>query len=179
VHALRLLRGILPPFLPEGDLNRMTCGRMIGIDLGLRRVGVSISDERGLFAYPLAVLPYTGSGKVIEELVALAKTHGAIGFVVGLPKNMDGTLGESARRCLRFSKKLQAKSGLEVVLVDERLTTSQAEKEMIGLGVSRRRRRLTLDQAASVLILENYLRYVRNTPGARGEKTPEPENERS
>ncbi len=144
-------------------------GRLIGIDLGLKRVGVSISDDLGIFAHPLDTIAYRNQRQVLEEAIALAVAHEVVGFVVGIPKNMDGTLGESARRSVRFARKLQARSGLPVVLWDERLTTSQAEREMIGLGMSRRRRRLSIDEAASVLILENYLRSVSNTP-RKGER---------
>ena len=65
-------------------------------------------------------------------------------------------------RCMRFAKRLENRSGLPVVLWDERLTTSQAEREMIGLGKSRRKRRSSIDEAAAVLILENYLRNLGN-----------------
>jgi putative Holliday junction resolvase len=109
------------------------------------------------------MIPYSNQSQVLEDLIDLGRDKKASGFVVGIPKNMDGTLGESARRSIRFARKLQARSGLPVILWDERLTTSQAEREMIGLGLSRKRRRLTIDQAASVLILENYLRVVANT----------------
>lgn len=140
----------------------MPKGRLVGIDLGLKRVGVSISDDLGMFAHPLDTIGYRNQLQVLREVIDLADRHNAVGFVVGIPKNMDGTLGESARRSVRFARKLQARSSLPVVLWDERLTTSQAEREMIGLGMSRRRRRLSIDEAASVLILENYLRCATN-----------------
>lgn len=109
------------------------------------------------------MIPYSNQSQVLENLINLGCVNKVSGFVVGIPKNMDGTLGESARRSIRFARKLQVRSGLPVILWDERLTTSQAEREMIGLGLSRKRRRLSIDQAASVLILENYLRVVANT----------------
>lgn len=154
-------------------------GKLIGIDLGLRRVGLSIGDELGSFAHPLCTISYRSMDQVIEETISLAHTHKAQGFVVGVPKNMDGSLGESARRALNFARKLEARSGLPVVRWDERLTTSQAEREMIGLGMSRRRRRSSIDQAASVLILENYLRSVSNTHGnPKGSENVNNQNDR-
>ena len=138
-------------------------GRVIGIDLGLKRVGLSISDDLGVFAHPLTTIYYKNQTQVLEEVMELAVEHQARGFVLGVPKNMDGTLGESARRSLRFARKLESRSDLPVILWDERLTTSQAEKEMIGLGKSRRKRKAGIDEAASVLILENYLRSVADT----------------
>lgn len=129
----------------------------MGVDFGLKRVGVAISDEMLLFAHPLGVVPYKDMNQVISDLIKLANRYKVGKFVVGFPRNMNGTTGEQARRSIRFARKLETKSGLPVVLWDERLTTSQAEKEMISLGMSRKRRRMTIDELSSVLILENYL----------------------
>ncbi|HHY44414.1 MAG TPA: Holliday junction resolvase RuvX [Firmicutes bacterium] len=137
-------------------------GKIIGVDLGLKRVGVSISDETNILASPLATLPYRGPETLAEELTALAREHGASSFVIGFPKNMDGTLGPAGKRARRFAALLERHSGLNVFLYDERLTTSQVEKEMIALGKSRRLRKETIDGAAAALILENYLRAMRN-----------------
>lgn len=147
----------------------MTKGRSLGIDLGLKRVGVAIADEMGLLAQPLCVLPYQGHDRLAAALVEIAREHGAGVFVVGLPRNMDGSTGEGARRAIRFARKLEELSGLPVVLCDERLTTSQAEKEMIALGKSRKSRRMTIDEASAVLILENYLRRRALTGQSEGQ----------
>lgn len=132
--------------------------RAIGVDLGLKRVGVAIGDEATCMARPLGVLPYEGQDNLAACLTEMARANDAATFVVGLPRNMDGSMGESARRSVKFARKLSNQSGLPVVLADERLTTSQAQKEMIALGKSRSNRRMTVDQVAAVLILENYLR---------------------
>ncbi len=132
--------------------------RIIGVDLGLKRVGVAIADEDGILASPLCVLKFQGYEKLAGSLVELAKERGGTSFVVGLPLNMDGSSGEAAKRARRFARSLETVSGLPVALVDERLTTSQAEKEMIALGKSRKNRRKVIDEAAATLILENYLR---------------------
>lgn len=131
--------------------------RVIGIDLGEKRVGVAISDELS-FAHPLCVIQWESLDKTIERLRQLAEEHGAGGFVVGVPRNMDGTMGKGAKKAVKFARRLNAKTGMPVAMCDERLTTSQAEKEMIGLGKSRKRRRMTIDEASAVLILENYLK---------------------
>lgn len=143
--------------------------RSIGIDLGLRRVGVSVSDAMDLLAHPLCVLEYAGQDRLVRDLVRLAESEGAGTFVVGVPRNMDGTAGEGARRSVRFARKLERESGLRVVLCDERLTTSQAEKEMIALGRSRKRRRMSIDEAAAVLILESYLRQKKLATEGEGQ----------
>lgn len=143
--------------------------RIIGVDLGLKRVGVAISDEMRLMAHPLCVLPYEGMDKLARALSDLADVHGATSFVVGLPKNMDGSVGESGRRSQKFAKRLERASSRPVFLSDERLTTSQAEKEMIALGRSRRQRKSAIDEAAAVLILENYLRSPAATFNSEGQ----------
>ncbi len=137
---------------------RLAQERIIGIDLGERRVGVAISDEMGLYAHPLKTLKYLDNERLAADLIELAARNEALSFVVGLPKNMDGSMGLGALKAMEFAQTLRKKSGFPVALCDERLTTSQAEKEMIGLGKSRKRRRRAIDAAAAVLILENYLR---------------------
>lgn len=135
--------------------------RAMGVDLGLKRVGIAISDEMRLMAHPLCVLRYAGQDDLVSRIGVLAAEHGAGTVVVGVPRNMDGTVGMGAKRSVRFARKVERETGLKVALCDERLTTSQAEKEMIALGMSRKRRRMTIDEAAAVLILENYLRRAK------------------
>ena len=107
--------------------------------------------------------------KLARALSDLADVHGATSFVVGLPKNMDGSVGDSGRRSQKFAKRLERASSRPVFLSDERLTTSQAEKEMIALGRSRRQRKSAIDEAAAVLILENYLRSPAATFNSEGQ----------
>ncbi|HHY35871.1 MAG TPA: Holliday junction resolvase RuvX [Firmicutes bacterium] len=136
-------------------------GRMIGIDLGDRRVGISVSDDAGMFAHPLATIEFAGWDQLIEKVACLMEKHNADLAVVGVPRNMDGSFGDRSRAALRFSRKLASRTGKTVVTWDERLTTSQADKEMIALDKSRRKRRLKIDQAAAVLILEGYMQSLR------------------
>jgi putative Holliday junction resolvase len=143
--------------------------KSLGVDLGLKRVGVAISDESGSMARPLCVVKYEGQDSLAATLIDLAAKNDAGTYVVGLPRNMDGSSGEGARRAVKFARKLEKESGFPVVLCDERLTTSQAEKEMIALGKSRKRRRMTIDEAAAVLILENYLRQRTLTGQSEGQ----------
>jgi putative Holliday junction resolvase len=133
---------------------------VIGVDLGLKKVGVSISDDSGTFARPLCVISFKGNKNLINSLAEIAREHDVSTFVVGLPKNMDGTIGESGRRSIKFARKLKAAMNATVILYDERLTSTQAEREMIGLRMSRKKRRMAIDEVASVLILENYLRFA-------------------
>lgn len=132
--------------------------RVIGVDLGLRRVGLAVADEGGVLATPLEVVAFPGLDKLASLLTSIAAREGAGSFVVGYPLNMDGTAGEAAKRAAKFARKLSSESGLPVTLSDERLTTFQAQKEMIALGKSRKDRRAAIDGVAAVLILENHLR---------------------
>ncbi len=137
-------------------------GRIIGIDLGDRRVGISVSDDAGMFAHPLTTIQFAGWDQLVEKIAGLMEEHGADLAVVGIPRNMDGSFGDRSRAALRFSRKLASRTGKTVVTWDERLTTSQANKEMIALDKSRRKRRLKIDQVAAVLILEGYMQSLRS-----------------
>lgn len=142
----------------------------MGIDLGEKRVGLAVSDELCVMAHPVGFLPYEGREKTVDKVIKLAREHGCSAFVVGMPLNMDGSKGEAALRAERFARSLQARSGLKVWLYDERLSTSQAEKEMIGFGMSRQRRRVNRDALASAIILEGFLASMRPAIGREGER---------
>ena len=150
-------------------------GRMIGIDLGDRRVGISVSDDAGMLAYPLTTIEFPGWDRLVEKVADLMAKYGVDVAVVGIPRNMDGSFGQRSRSALRFSRKLALRTGKTVITWDERLTTSQADKEMIALDKSRRKRRLKIDQAAAVLILEGYLESLRAGGKAHSTETEDDE----
>jgi putative holliday junction resolvase len=130
----------------------------LGIDWGRARVGLAVSDELGLMAHPFKTLPAAPLDELVGELCAAARERGAGEFVLGLPLNMDGTEGESARSVRKLSERLQAASGLPVVLWDERLTSWEADRRLRegprGGGAKASGRR---DRAAAALILQAYL----------------------
>lgn len=131
--------------------------RILGLDLGEKRIGVAISDPLGLTAQGLMVLAYQNRNEALQKLAALCLEHGVTRIVVGLPLNMDGSRGPAVSAVEKFSAALKSKTGLPVTYIDERLTTRAAEKTLIGGNVRRRARKEVKDMLAAVLILDTYL----------------------
>ncbi len=132
--------------------------RLMGIDLGEKRIGVALSDPSGTVASPLEVLQATGDDDTdVARLVALAERHRAEGFVVGLPRTLRGTEEQAAARTADFVRRLAAASGKPTAVWDERLTTVQAERALLADGVRRHARRQRIDKVAAALILQSYL----------------------
>jgi putative Holliday junction resolvase len=131
---------------------------ILGVDWGRVRVGVAKSDELGLLAHPLTSLKGGSLAQVAEEMRRLAQEHRATAVVVGLPRNMDDTEGESAAEARRLAERLQASTGLPVRLWDERLTSWEAKQFLArGRRLSPAKRRQLKDQVAACLILQSYL----------------------
>lgn len=131
----------------------------IGLDVGDVRIGVAVSDLMGLTANPRET--YTRKKGDVEGDVAYfcdyAKREDADAFVLGLPKNMDGSEGPRAQITRQFGDMLQAKSGLPVVYQDERLTTVSAERVLLEADLSRQKRKQVIDMIAATIILQAYL----------------------
>ncbi len=130
--------------------------RLLGIDPGEARVGIAVSDPRGVVAVPVEVYARRGEGDA-AALAAIAQREGAEAIVVGLPLRLDGSAGLQARRARRLGNALQTASGLPVVFWDERFSSRSAEQALIESGASRRRRRTGQDAAAAAIILQEYL----------------------
>jgi putative Holliday junction resolvase len=131
----------------------------MGLDLGEKTIGVSISDELGWTAQGVEVIRRT-SGSLAEDLARLEhliKQYNISCIVVGFPKNMDGSIGPRAQQAQAFAKLLEEVTGLEVKLWDERLTTVAAERVLISADVRRSKRKQVVDKMASMLILQSYL----------------------
>jgi putative Holliday junction resolvase len=143
-------------------------GRILAVDPGSRRIGVALSDPDRIVAQPLITLSSGGRRKDVAALVELAREHGAVAVVVGLPYNMDGSEGPSFAACARLIKDLLDASGLPVRGWDERLTSVQAERTLVSAGVRRDRRRLEgmVDRVAAALILESFLAFLSGSPEA-------------
>ena len=129
----------------------------MGVDPGTRRIGVAVSDELGMLARGVATLSATREEADAGELSELAKSLGAERIVVGLPRNMDGSEGERAQAARQLAENLASRTGLPVILWDERLTTKGAERMLIAADLSRARRRRIIDQQAAQWILQSYL----------------------
>jgi putative Holliday junction resolvase len=143
--------------------------RYLGLDVGDRRIGVALSDETGTIAGGLSTLTRTGPRKDVKAVAELVRRHDAREVVVGLPRKLDGTVGEQAQKVLAFMDALRSALGVPVVPWDERLTTVMAGDALIAGGVSRRDRKAVVDKVAAILILQNYLDY-RKLAAAEGEE---------
>jgi putative Holliday junction resolvase len=136
-------------------------GRLLGLDLGERRIGVALGDPTGFLASALEVLPSRGRARDVEAVREIAAREGVEAVVVGVPVNMDGSRGPQAEKSQRFGAALEA-AGLPVVYWDERLTTVEAQRYLRDGGMSRQKRRETIDAAAAAILLQSYLDYRRN-----------------
>ncbi|MGX7200340.1 Holliday junction resolvase RuvX [Enterococcus nangangensis] len=134
--------------------------RIMGLDVGSKTVGVAVSDPFGWTAQGLEIVRINeDAGEFGYERVAtLADEYQVELFVVGLPKNMNNTIGPRAEASMAYGNSLQERTGIHVIYQDERLTTVQAEKMLINeANVSRAKRKKVIDKLAAVVILQNYL----------------------
>jgi putative Holliday junction resolvase len=131
--------------------------RLLGLDLGTRRIGVAVSDELGLLAHGLMVVTRNGGRRDLEAIARLVHEENIQGVVIGLPLNMDGSEGEAATRTRRFGAVLGEYLKLPVILWDERLTTWEAEGIIKEASVRKRKRKQLVDIVAATLILQSYL----------------------
>lgn len=131
--------------------------RYLGIDYGTVRIGLALSDPTGTLCSPLPFLENKSIRKVIADLAALVKNHEVIGLVIGLPRNMDGTYGSSAQKVRDFIGQIQSEISLPIQTIDERLTTAQASKQLIGIGLSHKDLRKKVDSSSACIILQQYL----------------------
>lgn len=134
--------------------------RIMGLDYGSKTVGVAISDPLGLTAQGIETIWRKEENKLrrtcarIEELIS---EYGVEKIVLGLPKHMNNDIGDRAERSLEFGEMLKRRTGLEVVMWDERLTTAQAERTLMEGKVRREERKQYIDKIAAVFILQGYL----------------------
>lgn len=139
--------------------------RLLGLDIGSKTVGVAMSDPLGITAQEVETIPIDESkfNFGMRRIRQLVRKYGIDGFVLGLPKNMDGSDGRSVQRSRDYGKRLEDKFGLPVHYSDERLTTIEANRilvEQAGMH-DRHDRKKVIDQMAAVLILQNYLETIR------------------
>lgn len=133
-------------------------GPVLGLDLGARRIGLAVSDETARIAFPAGFLERVGRAADLEALRALASERGVTRIVVGLPLPLGGGDGTAARAARSFAADLAGATGLPVELIDERLTTVEAERALREAPARRRRRRKeVIDAMAATLLLRTYL----------------------
>lgn len=131
--------------------------KILGLDYGDRRIGVAVSDAFGWTAQGLTVIERRQPGGDIDQIAKLVTEHGIEEVVVGLPKNMNGSIGPRGELCMAFAEELKAVLQIPVHLWDERLTTVSAHRTLIEADVSRKKRKGVVDKMAASLILQNYL----------------------
>ncbi|GAA4705629.1 Holliday junction resolvase RuvX [Brevibacillus fulvus] len=131
--------------------------RILGLDYGDRTIGVAVSDEMGWTAQGVETIRRESKEKDLSRLQQIIAHYGVERIVVGLPKNMNGTIGPRAELSQSFASFLAERTGLPVELWDERLTTMAAEKMLIAADVSRQKRKKVIDKMAATLILQGYL----------------------
>ncbi len=131
--------------------------RVLALDVGDKRIGVAVSDELGSTAHGIKTMERGGVDKDIKGIETLMKEYSVERLVVGLPKNMDGTIGPQGEKVLRFVDELAKRIDIPVALWDERLTSLSAEKVLVQADLSRQKRKKVIDKVAATLILQNYL----------------------
>lgn len=138
---------------------------ILGVDLGKARTGVAVCDKNETLASPVEVVHEHNSERLLQRVASLAAERGAERIVVGLPRNMDGSEGESAQNARAFGEALQALSGLPVDFSDERGTTITAHSFLNETNTRGKRRKATVDAVAATIILQDYLDFRRNARG--------------
>lgn len=133
-------------------------GRILGLDVGDKTIGIALSDELHWTAQGVMTLRREGRKKDIPAIVEFAMTHDVEEIVIGLPKNMNDTIGERAEKTLKFSRQLGAQlPNIKITMWDERLTTVAANNALLEADVSRKKRKQVIDTVAAALILQGYL----------------------
>jgi putative Holliday junction resolvase len=144
--------------------------RYLGLDVGDVRIGVALSDETATLASGLSTLQRVGPRKDLKAVAALVREHGVGEVVVGMPYRLDGSLGRQGEKVTAFVEALRRTLEVPVVTWDERLSSVAADELLAQAGVRRRDRKVRIDRAAAVLILQGYIdaRSARGMAGSRG-----------
>lgn len=137
--------------------------RLLGLDLGTKTLGVSITDKTNTLVSPLKVINFSFEdyNKALEEVIEIINNYNIDKVVLGLPKNMDGSIGFAGERSINFKTMLEEK-GIEVILIDERLTTKMAEGIIHSNNDNIKNTKNKIDKIAASIILETYLESVKN-----------------
>ncbi|WP_039880947.1 Holliday junction resolvase RuvX [Urinicoccus timonensis] len=136
--------------------------RVLGLDVGDVRIGIAVSDPTALVASAYKTLVRTSKWKDVEEIRSIIEDLKVDRVVVGLPKNMNNTLGPQGKKVQKFVNALKHNYPLDLVYIDERLTTVSAERILIEADVSRKNRKKVVDQVAATYILQQYLDMQKN-----------------
>ena len=141
---------------------------ILSVDFGRARTGIAVCDRSEFLASPVTVIQEKYVPALVEKVAALAAEKKAERIVVGLPVNMNGTEGESARNARRFADDLHTASGIPVDLLDERCTTMEAHQFLNATNTRGKKRKAVVDTVSAVIILENYLAKRKSQAQQRG-----------
>ncbi|MDD4027730.1 MAG: Holliday junction resolvase RuvX [Bacilli bacterium] len=133
--------------------------RYLGLDFGTKTIGIAISDRTNLISSSYKLIEYKDNdySNAVNELINIVNDNNITCIVLGLPKNMNNTLGNRAEETIKFKEFIQSKLNVEIILEDERLTTREAHKTLIEANMSRKKRKKNVDKVAASFILQNYL----------------------
>jgi putative holliday junction resolvase len=137
--------------------------RALGLDVGTKTIGVAVSDALGWTAQGIETVKINEERQIfgLDRLKEIIDSYEIDKVIVGLPKNMNGSIGERGEACQRFAKLIEEEFNLPVILWDERLSTMAAERFLISADVSRKKRKQVIDKMAAVVILQNYLDSIK------------------
>lgn len=136
--------------------------RLMGLDYGDSRTGVAVSDLLGITAQGVESIKYTGEKQLIQRLGEIIKEYQVKKIVIGLPLNMNASSGQRVEKTKKFIEKLEKEFGLEVITMDERLTTVASHRTMTELGVKKDKKKNLVDMMSAILILQMYMDRNRN-----------------
>lgn len=139
---------------------------IMSVDLGKARTGIAVSDSGESFAFPKTVITEYNTEKLVDKICSFAEEYAAEEIVVGLPKNMDGSMGFRALECSEIAEKIKEKSKLPTLLWDERCTTVSAHTALNFTDTKGKKRKKVIDAVAAVIILEDYLSFKKNRKGS-------------
>ena len=134
---------------------------VLGLDLGAKTLGVAISHTN-IIANPYKTIRYNNYDSLLNEVLNIINKEKVEKIVLGLPKNMNNTSGEATLRSISFQEKLSKLVDIPIILVDERLSTIEAENILLTNDMSRKKRKSVIDSAAAMIILDTYLRMEKN-----------------
>lgn len=132
-------------------------GRLLGLDIGDRRIGVAVSDEMGWTAQPIQTISRTTLEKDTEKLKQILGEYGIVKIVAGVPRALSGKITPQTQKALYFIEELKKRSVIPIETWDEWFTTKEAERILISADMSRKKRKGVIDQLSAVLILQSYL----------------------
>ena len=141
----------------EQLLTEIPMGRILGIDYGQQRIGVALSDPSQMLSSTYKTFANKNSSAIVQEILSLVKEKNIVAIIVGMPYNMNGTMGEKAEEVTDFIEEIRKQCSIPVVPWDERWTTKSAHNQLINLGKSPSRNRELVDRVAAAIILQSFL----------------------